>query len=108
MSIYSRMRSKHSVVRVPLVKPTFFTTPAAFRKWLERHAHKTTELLVGFHKSDSGKASITWAESVDEALCFGWIDGVRKRVDDAKRLQTLIELSQEGKCVPQFVRRPAK
>jgi uncharacterized protein YdeI (YjbR/CyaY-like superfamily) len=63
-------------------KPTFFRAPAEFRKWLARHSSAAEELLVGFYKSDSGKPSITWPESVDEALCFGWIDGVRKRVDD--------------------------
>jgi uncharacterized protein YdeI (YjbR/CyaY-like superfamily) len=64
------------------MKATFFRAPAEFRKWLERHSSATEELLVGFYKSGSGKPSITWPESVDEALCFGWIDGVRKRVDD--------------------------
>lgn len=58
-------------------KPTFFATPAAFRAWLEKHHASAPELLVGFHKRDSGKPSITWPESVDEALCFGWIDGIR-------------------------------
>jgi len=62
--------------------PTFFATPAHFRSWLEAHHATATELLVGFYKRGSGKASITWPESVDQALCFGWIDGVRKRVDD--------------------------
>jgi uncharacterized protein YdeI (YjbR/CyaY-like superfamily) len=60
------------------VKPTFFATPAAFRAWLERHHETAKELLVGFYKTNSGKPSITWPQSVDEALCFGWIDGVRK------------------------------
>jgi uncharacterized protein YdeI (YjbR/CyaY-like superfamily) len=58
-------------------KPTFFATPARFRAWLETHHATEKELLVGFHKKGSGKPSITWPESVDEALCFGWIDGVR-------------------------------
>jgi len=62
--------------------PHFFAAPAAFRKWLERNHDKATELLVGFYKKDSGKPSITWPESVDQALCFGWIDGVRRRIDD--------------------------
>jgi uncharacterized protein YdeI (YjbR/CyaY-like superfamily) len=62
--------------------PTFFVTPAAFRKWLEKHHAEEAELLVGFYKRDSGKPSITWPESVDQALCFGWIDGVRRRIDD--------------------------
>ena len=64
------------------MKPTFFATPADFRAWLERNHETTPELLVGFYKKGSGKPSITWPESVDEALCFGWIDGVRRTVDD--------------------------
>lgn len=64
------------------MKPTFFASPAEFRTWLQRHAGKSQELLVGFHKTGSGTPSMTWPESVDEALCFGWIDGVRKRLDD--------------------------
>src|SRR5262245_26002759 len=64
------------------MRPTFFATPAKFREWLEKNHGSARELLVGFHKRDSGKPSITWQESVDQALCFGWIDGVRKRVDD--------------------------
>jgi len=66
------------------VKPTFFPTPAAFRAWLERNHATAGELLVGFHKVGSGKPSLTWPESVDAALCFGWIDGVRKSVDDRR------------------------
>jgi uncharacterized protein YdeI (YjbR/CyaY-like superfamily) len=63
-------------------QPAFFPSAAAFRKWLREHNTTKQELLVGFYKTGSGKPSITWPESVDEALCFGWIDGVRKRVDD--------------------------
>ena len=63
--------------------PKFFATPAAFRAWLDKHAASEAELLVGFWKVDSGKPSLTWPQSVDEALCFGWIDGVRRRIDDA-------------------------
>jgi len=63
-------------------KPTFFATPAAFRAWLERHHASRDELWVGFHKKGTGRPSITWPESVDEALCFGWIDGLRKSVDE--------------------------
>ena len=62
--------------------PVFFATPAAFRRWLARHASSASELFVGFYKVGSGRPSLTWPESVDEALCFGWIDGVRKRIDD--------------------------
>jgi uncharacterized protein YdeI (YjbR/CyaY-like superfamily) len=63
-------------------KPTFFPTPADFRAWLEAHHDKLREQLVGFHKKDSGKPSITWPESVEVARCFGWIDGVRKSIDE--------------------------
>jgi uncharacterized protein YdeI (YjbR/CyaY-like superfamily) len=63
-------------------RPTFFPTPPDFRAWLEGHHDKFPELLVGFYKKDSGKPSITWPESVDAALCFGWIDGVRKSLDE--------------------------
>jgi uncharacterized protein YdeI (YjbR/CyaY-like superfamily) len=66
------------------LKPKYFATPAAFRAWLEANHAASTELLVGFHKKGSGKPSITWPESVDEALCFGWIDGVRRTVDDER------------------------
>ena len=64
------------------MKPAFFESPAAFREWLEKNHHKASEFLVGFYKRDSGRPSITWPESVDQALCFGWIDGVRRRIDD--------------------------
>lgn len=64
------------------VKPTFFATPAAFGRWLRANHATAGELLVGFWKRDSGTPSMTWPESVDEALCVGWIDGVRKRIDD--------------------------
>ena len=64
------------------MKPLFFETPAAFRKWLEKNHSSATELLVGFHKRGSGKPSMTWPESVDQALSYGWIDGVRRRIDD--------------------------
>lgn len=60
------------------IKPTFFATPADFRRWLKKNHASVTELWVGFHKKGTGKPSITWPESVDQALCFGWIDGLRK------------------------------
>ncbi len=61
--------------------PTFFSKQSEFRKWLTKNHKKEKELLVGFYKVDSGKPSMTWPQSVDEALCFGWIDGVRKSID---------------------------
>jgi uncharacterized protein YdeI (YjbR/CyaY-like superfamily) len=64
------------------IEPTFFASPADFRAWLEEHHDQNQELWVGYYKKATGKPSITWPESVDEALCFGWIDGLRKRVDE--------------------------
>jgi len=64
------------------MKPRFFAGAARFRAWLEAHHATETELLVGFHKKATGKPSMTWPESVDEALCFGWIDGVRRSLGD--------------------------
>lgn len=61
---------------------TFFQSPSDLRKWFEKNHATAPELWVGFYKKDSGRASITWPESVDEALCFGWIDGIRKSVDE--------------------------
>lgn len=63
-------------------KPRFFETPAALGSWFTRNAATESELIVGFYKRASGRDSITWPESVDEALCVGWIDGVRSRIDD--------------------------
>lgn len=103
------------------VNPAFFATPAGLRAWLRKHHDKRLELWVGFYKKGSGKPSITWPESVDEALCFGWIDGVRKRIDDTsyvirftprkrgsiwssvnvKRVQ---ELTGEGRMQPEGIR----
>jgi uncharacterized protein YdeI (YjbR/CyaY-like superfamily) len=59
----------------------FFPKQSDFRKWLEKNHESEKELLVGFYKVNCGKPSITWSQSVDEALCFGWIDGIRKSVD---------------------------
>jgi uncharacterized protein YdeI (YjbR/CyaY-like superfamily) len=64
------------------MKPTFFATPSAFRAWLEKNHDSAQELWVGFYKKASGKPSITWPEAVDAALAFGWIDSVRKSVDE--------------------------
>jgi uncharacterized protein YdeI (YjbR/CyaY-like superfamily) len=97
--------------------PVFFPDKAAFRKWLEAHHQTEKELLVGFYKVASGKPSITWPESVDEALCFGWIDGIRKSINEdsytirftprkagsiwsAINIKKVEELSKAGKMYP--------
>lgn len=64
------------------MKVRYFPTSSAFRRWLERNHLTVTELWVGFYKKGTGRPSISWPESVDEALSFGWIDGVRKSVDE--------------------------
>jgi uncharacterized protein YdeI (YjbR/CyaY-like superfamily) len=66
---------------VASLKPRFFSALDEFRRWLDNHHATRDELWVGFHKRATGKPSLTWPESVDEALCFGWIDGIRKRID---------------------------
>jgi uncharacterized protein YdeI (YjbR/CyaY-like superfamily) len=93
------------------MEPTFFRSPSELRKWFEKYHATVDELWIGYFKKTSGRVSITWPESVDEALCYGWIDGIRKSVDDTsykirftprrsgsvwssvniKRAQTLIE-----------------
>jgi len=65
-----------------MTQPRFFRTPEAFRAWLAKNHASKKELLVGFHKRATGKPSLTWPQSVDEALCFGWIDGVRRSIDE--------------------------
>src|ERR1051326_8918402 len=74
--------SADEIVSLAAMKPRFFPTPAQFRQWLERNYERETELLVGFHKKSSGKKSITYNEALDEALSFGWIDGVRRNLNE--------------------------
>lgn len=64
------------------MKPKFFAKPDGFRKWLEKNGETKKELQVGYYKKGSGKPSITWPESVDQALCFGWIDGIRHSINE--------------------------
>jgi uncharacterized protein YdeI (YjbR/CyaY-like superfamily) len=70
------------VASLPTTKLKFFPGREHFRRWLEQNHEKKTELWVGYYKKNTGRRSITWPESVDEALCFGWIDGLRKGVDE--------------------------
>lgn len=69
------------------MKPTFFASPEAFRRWLEDNHGGSSELWIGFYKVHSGKKGMTYAEAVDEALCYGWIDGLVKRFDEAAFIQ---------------------
>jgi uncharacterized protein YdeI (YjbR/CyaY-like superfamily) len=66
------------------MEPMFFAKPSELRAWFRKHHATSRELVIGFYKKGSGKPSITWPESVDEALCFGWIDGVRRSLDDER------------------------
>ena len=95
----------------------YFRTPAEFGRWLKSHHAKETALWVGYHKIDSGEPSMTWPQSVDEALCYGWIDGLRQRVDEQRyrirftprkptsnwsvvNMRRYAELEQEGRIQP--------
>ena len=69
------------------VEATFFSTPAEFRAWLEEHHETASELWVGYYKKATGRPTMTWSEAVDEALCFGWIDGKLQRIDDQRHRQ---------------------
>ncbi len=64
------------------MNPIFFPTQSDFRLWLEENHDKETEIIVGYYRVSSSKQSMTWSESVDQALCFGWIDGVRRKIDE--------------------------
>jgi uncharacterized protein YdeI (YjbR/CyaY-like superfamily) len=77
MSAFATIHRKHK----DKMKIIFFRSASQMHGWLEQHFDSAPELWVGFHKKDSGKPSITWPESVDEALCVGWIDGIRKGID---------------------------
>jgi uncharacterized protein YdeI (YjbR/CyaY-like superfamily) len=65
----------------------FFSAPAEFRAWLEKHHGKASEVWVGYYKKATGQPTLTWSEAVDEALCFGWIDGKLQRIDEERHRQ---------------------
>jgi uncharacterized protein YdeI (YjbR/CyaY-like superfamily) len=69
------------------MEPIFFTSPAELRAWFEAHAGTERELWVGYWRKGTGRPSLTWSEAVDEALCVGWIDGVRKSLDGERFVQ---------------------
>lgn len=100
------------------MKPRFFKTPEAFRAWLEKNHDRADELLVGMYKRGSGKPSMTWPESVDQALCFGWIDGVRNSIDEdgytirftprrAKSIWSKVNVRKVGELTERGLMRPA-
>jgi uncharacterized protein YdeI (YjbR/CyaY-like superfamily) len=108
-------------MRSASARPLFFATPADFRKWLAENHTTAPALWVGFHKKSSGRRSITWPESVEEALCFGWIDGLRKTIDadsykirftprkptsnwSAINIRRIQELAREGRTHPAGIR----
>jgi uncharacterized protein YdeI (YjbR/CyaY-like superfamily) len=68
-------------------EPIFFASAEEFRAWLEEHHETATEVWVGQWKKHTGKQCLSWAEAVDEALCFGWIDGLLRRIDDERHMQ---------------------
>src|SRR4029077_15776364 len=95
----------------------FFATPAQFRTWLKKYGQQSREQWVGFHKKGSDQPSITWPEAVDEALCYGWIDGLRKTIEaesykirftppkptsnwSAVNIRRIQELAREGRVRP--------
>jgi uncharacterized protein YdeI (YjbR/CyaY-like superfamily) len=69
------------------LKATFFSSPALLRAWLDAHHDSSSELWIGFHRKGSGRAGITYAEALDQALAFGWIDGIRKKLDATRYVQ---------------------
>jgi uncharacterized protein YdeI (YjbR/CyaY-like superfamily) len=100
------------------MEPIFFETPAEFRAWLEENHADETELLVGFHKQGTGRPSLTWPESVDQALCFGWIDGVRRSLGEhsytirftprkARSTWSAVNIKRANELVQEGLMRPA-
>ena len=98
--------------------PKFFAKQADFRQWLEANHARETELLVGFYKVGAGKSSLSWSQSVDEALCFGWIDGVRKSIDaesycirftprKAKSVWSAVNIAKVAELTAQGLMKPA-
>ena len=98
-------------------EPTYFKNPAALKRWFSKNAASAEELVIGFMKTSTGTASMSWSQAVDEALCVGWIDGVRYRIDDerykirftprkigsnwsAVNIKRVAELEAEGRMTP--------
>ena len=101
-----------------MIKPKFFAKPELFRKWLDKNHEKKEELWVGFYKVASGLPSVTWSESVDQALCYGWIDGIRKSIDEKsymirftprkpKSIWSAVNIKKVGELSKQDLMQPA-
>ena len=105
-----RKKAETSARRPPVknlageMKPLFFPSPPDWHAWLEQHHAKHQELWVGFHKKDSCKPSITWPEAVDGALCFGWIDGVRRSLNENSYVIRLASIWQKNIIELSFIR----
>ena len=110
-----------SRLHIQSMEARFFSNRSEFRNWLQKHHGKADELWVGYYKTATGVPSITWPESVDEALCYGWIDGIRKSIDEktykirftprraesrwsAVNMKRFQELAKEGKVTPAGLR----
>jgi uncharacterized protein YdeI (YjbR/CyaY-like superfamily) len=100
------------------VEARFFASPQEFRAWLEAHHEEAGELLVGYYKKGTERPSMTWPESVDEALCFGWIDGIRRRIDDecysirftprrARSVWSAVNIRRAGELIAEDRMKPA-
>lgn len=79
------------------MKVRYFRTQADLRRWLEKNGAKAKEIWIGFYKRGSGKVGVTYAQALDEALCFGWIDGIRKRVDEVSYTNRFTPRRPKGK-----------
>ena len=90
------------------ITPVFFRTPAIFRKWLKKNHATATELWIGYHKKSSGKGGMFYKEALDEALCFGWIDGVVKSIDTESYMQRFTPRKQNSHWSNANVRRCAE
>jgi uncharacterized protein YdeI (YjbR/CyaY-like superfamily) len=99
-------------------EPIFFASPLEFRRWLDKHHAKETELWVGYHKVKTGKPSLSWQQSVDQALCYGWIDGVRRSLGEdsytirftprnAKSIWSVVNTKRAKELIAEGLMKPA-
>jgi uncharacterized protein YdeI (YjbR/CyaY-like superfamily) len=84
------------------MNPVYFRDQDDFRKWLEKNNDKESEIIVGYYKAGTGKPSLTWSQSVDQAICFGWIDGIRRSIDEERyciRFYRLVKTMIKFLCI---------